>query len=103
MSDISQNTELSVKEAQLIHKYKNFYLNLQSGRRKPETEAQKHFIEVTLGLKSATNIHEVAFVKYMRKVANLRKEERKYKKEINPEDGATEGWYTRDDYKKYHS
>jgi uncharacterized protein YifE (UPF0438 family) len=37
---------LTRREQDLLHRYRRFYLDLVEGRRLPETDAQRHFLEV---------------------------------------------------------
>jgi len=57
---------LTAEEQQLLDKYIPFYRDLETGRREPETEEQKHFVRVTLGQAVAETPHEMAYAKYMR-------------------------------------
>jgi hypothetical protein len=57
---------LTPEEQQLLDKYMSFYRDLETGRRQPETEEQKHFVRVILGQAAAETPHEIAYAKYMR-------------------------------------
>lgn len=51
-------------EKRLLDQYLPFYKDLASGRRKPATEDQKHFVQVSMGKIAPVSSHEVAFLKY---------------------------------------
>jgi hypothetical protein len=40
---------LTQREQDLLHRYRRFYLDLVEGRRLPETDAQRRFLEVAIG------------------------------------------------------
>src|SRR5947207_720717 len=65
MADTSEPEALTPEEQQLLDKYIPFYRDLETGRRQPETEEQKHFVRVTLGQAVAETPHEMAYAKYM--------------------------------------
>ena len=52
-----------IKEKELLEKYGHFYRDLESGKRPPETEDQKHFVLVCKGLAKARTVHEVVYLK----------------------------------------
>jgi len=88
---------LSPEEESLLRKHMRFYRALETGTRKPTTEIQKHFIQVTRGLAAAETVHERAYVKHMRLRAAQRSANQS---EIvrNPEDGPTPDWFSREDW-----
>jgi hypothetical protein len=55
---------LTPTERVLIDNHLAFYLSLDSGARKPDTAAQRHFIAVCRGTAPPTTPHEIAFVKW---------------------------------------
>ena len=55
---------LTPTEEVLIQKHLAFYLSLETGTRKPNTAAQRHFVAVCRGAARPTTVHEVAFVKW---------------------------------------
>jgi len=57
---------LTQKEKVLLQKYYEFYRSLESGARKPSTEAQAHFAAVCRGHAKAKTAHEIAYAKYLR-------------------------------------
>jgi uncharacterized protein YifE (UPF0438 family) len=57
---------LTEDEKELLRRYLPFYRALESGRRKPSTQAQEHFVAVCEGGTKAETQHELAYVKYMR-------------------------------------
>ena len=105
MAEAAKNVgvRLLSEEQALLAKHLDFYRALASGRRKPTTAAQEHFVEVTVGHAAAETSHEFAYVKYLRLCAEQRDLERAESAELNrdPElDGPTDGWFTRGDWKK---
>ena len=56
--------QYSEEERKLLDKNIKFYKSLDSGNRTPETEEQKHFVEVCKGRKKPRSIHERAYIKY---------------------------------------
>lgn len=63
---MSQDEDLRAADWELLSKHLNFYEKLATGRRKPTTEAQVHFVEVCKGRAEPTTKHEVAYIKYRR-------------------------------------
>jgi uncharacterized protein YifE (UPF0438 family) len=68
-------TKFNKEERELIHKYKSFYESLDSGSRRPTTEAQKHFVTVCRDVSRAITNHEKVWVKY--KKYKLERKQRK--------------------------
>ena len=97
--------DLTLAEQQLRDSYMDFYDSLETGQRKPATEAQEHFVKVCHGRAKASTEHELAYVKYMRLRARLRraKEEQRDQQISIPlyEEGyPTPGWFTDEDWEK---
>jgi uncharacterized protein YifE (UPF0438 family) len=61
--------KLTPDEAALILRYLPFYIALDTGGRKPRTEAQKHFLKVCRGEAQPETSHEVTYLRY-RAVSN---------------------------------
>jgi len=57
--------ELTNYERQLLEKHKDFYEDLNHGRRKPTTEAQKHFLLVCRGQAPPETEHEFAYMHFL--------------------------------------
>lgn len=53
------------QEKVLLYRYYEFYRALETGKRKPSTAAQKHFVAVCQGRAKAETLHEKAYAKYM--------------------------------------
>lgn len=97
--------ELTPTEQQLLDRYMDFYDSLETGQRRPTTDAQEHFVKVCHGRAKASTEHELAYVKYMRLRAKLRREreEQRGKQDSIPlyEEGyPTPGWFTDEDWEK---
>ena len=89
---------LTDEEERLLARHLRFYRDLASGRRKPMTTAQEHFVKATVGHTAAETPHEWAYIKYKRLQARNRS---KSPSPRDPEiDGPTPEWFTRDDWKK---
>jgi uncharacterized protein YifE (UPF0438 family) len=58
--------QLTQKEKVLLQKHYEFYRALETGTRKPTTEAQAHFVAVCHGHAKAKTDHEKAYAKYLR-------------------------------------
>lgn len=54
------------EEKQLIDNYLLFYIDLDKGKRVPNTEKQKHFVRFCRCLEKANTPHEFAYLKYKR-------------------------------------
>lgn len=63
MSESRQN--FTQQEKVLLYKYFEFYRALETGKRKPSTAAQRHFVAVCQGRARAETVHEKTYVKYM--------------------------------------
>jgi ssDNA-binding Zn-finger/Zn-ribbon topoisomerase 1 len=61
---IEMTNELSKDEMRLIEKHHKFYLRLSSGKRRPSTPEQVHFVEVCRGEKAPETVHEIAWKKW---------------------------------------
>jgi uncharacterized protein YifE (UPF0438 family) len=59
---------LTQREQGLLHRYGRFYLDLIEGRRLPETEAQRRFLEVAAGHLPAVTEHERLWVRWRRMI-----------------------------------
>ena len=57
---------LTSDQVALIGRHFKFYRQLDLGERTPETEAQRHFVEVCRGRKSAVTPHEFAYMEFKR-------------------------------------
>lgn len=92
--------ELTDYERELIDKHLSFYRALATGKRKPTTGAQKHFVAMCEGRAKAETVHEFAYVKYMR--IQRAYEEKEYSRGIPEyEEGLPrQGWCTDNDWKK---
>jgi|GEM_PF-2399651 len=103
MADSAVN--LTPEEQQLLDEHLSFYEDLETGQRKPKTEAQEHFVKVCMGKAKASTDHELAYVKYMRLRAKLRREQDEQRDSSSAipeyEDGLPKpGWFTDEDWKK---
>jgi uncharacterized protein YifE (UPF0438 family) len=58
-------------ELGLIRKYRRFYEDLDSGRRKPTTKAQKNFVNVCQGFGTASTVHEKVWIKYKKYLCEI--------------------------------
>lgn len=76
----------------MLNKYLRFYEELESGKRKPATEEQEHFVKTTCGQAVAETDHKLAYAKHKRLQAQFREKEGFSKALHNPEDGPTEAW-----------
>jgi uncharacterized protein YifE (UPF0438 family) len=63
-------------EQSLINTWLWFYKELDSGERKPKSQAQQHFVEVCRGQTRAETQDEFAYVKFRMNVAHERENER---------------------------
>jgi uncharacterized protein YifE (UPF0438 family) len=99
MADADNPHALTPQEQALLEKHISFYLDLESGRRKPSTDAQEHFVKVSQGLVAAETIHELAFAKHMW----LRAAQRAMRRNESQEDLSDEPraeWFSREDWYK---
>jgi uncharacterized protein YifE (UPF0438 family) len=99
MAGTDYRADLTPEEERLLGRYLHFYRDLETGQRKPITPAQAHFVRVTLGQSGAETVHESAYAKHMRLRAQWRRKECQ-EFDRKPEDGPTEEWFTRADWKK---
>lgn len=53
------------QEKVLLYRYYEFYRALETGKRKPSTAAQKHFVAVCQGRAKAETLHEKVYAKYV--------------------------------------
>src|SRR5713101_3100317 len=58
--------KLSRIEEQLLARHLKFYTDLFTGKRSPQTVAQKHFVEVVRGRAKPESEHEVAYLKHLK-------------------------------------
>ena len=96
---------MTKKEKSLTQKHRKFYEALENGSRKPDSEAQLHFIKVCKGKTPAKTEHEFAYLKYRRiQVAKSEIiEEKKDNVPINePGRPEPEEWYSNKAFKKNH-
>lgn len=63
---VSQLPALNAWDRALIAHYLHFYLDLESGRRRPTTAAQRHFVLVAHSRARPSTQHEIAFTRYRR-------------------------------------
>jgi len=99
MSEVASLCELTPQEEALLERHMDFYRSLETGQRKPTTEAQEHFVRVSRALAAAETIHELAYVKHM----SLRAAQRAAKRaesEHDSEDGPKAEWFSREDWYK---
>lgn len=68
--------QLTQKEKVLLQKHYEFYRSLETGLRKPATEAQAHFVAVCRGHAKAKTEHETAYAKYIR-IRAVREQEKR--------------------------
>lgn len=68
--------QLTQKEKVLLQKHYEFYRSLETGLRKPATEAQTHFVAVCRGHAKAQTAHEITYAKYIRLRAVREQEKR---------------------------
>jgi uncharacterized protein YifE (UPF0438 family) len=59
---------LTQREQDLLYRYRRFYLRLVEGRRLPETNAQRCFLEVAAGRLPPMTEHERLWVRWQRMV-----------------------------------
>ncbi|MFC0179282.1 DUF413 domain-containing protein [Thorsellia kenyensis] len=64
---LSRHGDYTIKEAQLLEKYGNALLELESGSRKPETTEEKQFVAVCEGKQAAVTDIEKVWMKYIQK------------------------------------
>lgn len=74
-NSVNSSLKLTELEKNLLRKHFEFYKSLANKEREPVTEAQKHFVAMCKGQVTAETEHEVAFVKYIRIMASLLKEQ----------------------------
>lgn len=97
--------QLTLQEEALIEKYREFFQSLETGRRKPTTDAQAHFVAVCRGHSHAETEHEKAYAKLMR-IRAIQRREQYHAREAQGgiseyEDGYPHpGWFTDEDWKK---
>jgi uncharacterized protein YifE (UPF0438 family) len=81
--------QLTQKEKVLLQKYYEFYRALETGARKPVTEAQAHFVAVCQGHAKAKTAHELAYAKYLR-IRAVREQEKRALAKARPLPGPEE-------------
>jgi uncharacterized protein YifE (UPF0438 family) len=59
---------LTQREQDLLQQYRQFYLDLVEGRRLPETDAQRRFLEVAAGRLPPMTEHERLWVRRRREI-----------------------------------
>jgi predicted RNA-binding protein with RPS1 domain len=67
----SSSYQYSEEERKLLDKHIDFYKSLDSGSRVPETEEQKHFVEVCQRQKEPKTVHEKAYIKFKKEVKEV--------------------------------
>ena len=90
---------LSPEEERLLGANMSFCRDLETGQRRPTTEAQEHFVRVTRGLAIAMTSIEKAYAKHMRLRAARRAANRS-ERSHDPADGPTSEWFPREDWYK---
>lgn len=98
MPDSDDPYALTPEEQKLLDEHMQFYHDLETGHRQPETQAQKHFVRMTLGQAVAETPHEMAYAKYMRKRAQQHAAESHESRD--PSEGPTEEWGDREAWKQ---
>jgi uncharacterized protein YifE (UPF0438 family) len=96
------------QEKVLLYRYYEFYRALETGKRKPSTAAQKHFVAVCEGRAKAETLHEKTYAKYMKTRATQRREQAQEKAMQTEIPEYEEGyprpdWFTDDNRKKMRS
>ena len=59
---------LTQREQDLLQRYRQFYVDLVEGRRLPETDAQRRFLEVAAGRLPPMTEHERLWVRWRRMI-----------------------------------
>lgn len=59
--------DISDQEDDLLRKHLPFYEDLELGIRKPESDAQHHFLAVVKGRATPRTAHEIAFLKHIKR------------------------------------
>ncbi len=98
--DSDEPAQPTPEQERLLTKYLAFYRDLETGRRKPTTPAQEHFVAFTTGHIPAETDHERAYAVHMRLRAYQRELARQDRGSRDPDDGPTDEWFTREDWKK---
>ena len=62
--------DISDQEDDLLRKHLSFYEDLELGIRKPESDAQHHFLAVIKGRATPRTAHEIAFLKHIKRRQN---------------------------------
>ena len=78
---------LTQREQDLLHRYGRFYFDLIEGRRLPETEAQRRFLEVAAGHLPAVTEHERLWVRWRRMIRD--RNVRAVKRRMGPNEPST--------------
>ena len=73
---------LTQREQDLLRRYRQFYLGLVEGRRLPETDAQRRFLEVAAGRLPPMTEHERLWVRWRRMIRE--RNIRAIKRQIGP-------------------
>jgi uncharacterized protein YifE (UPF0438 family) len=84
---------LTQREQDLLHRYQRFYLDLVEGRRLPETDAQRRFLEVAAGRLPAVTEHERLWIRWRRMIRdrNIRAVKRRMRPDEPSDRSATTG------------
>ncbi len=102
---MDEKFRLTTEERKLVNKNLDFYVSLSSGKRKPQTEEQRHFVRVCKCKTKANTVHELAFIKYrMKEIAMKNVEKKESEQGVRQfEPGHPDSsWFTNDDWKKLH-
>lgn len=89
----------------LLSKYSKFYEELDSGRRKPTTKEQEHFVMACRYQAAAETLHEKVWIKKKRQMTyEIQKRHKEKEKECGipeTEEGTPRpGWFTDEDWEK---
>ena len=100
MSDTDDSCELTPEEEKLLAEHLIFYRDLETGRHRPQTKAQEHFVLFTLGRAAAETIHERAYAKHMRLRGKLRAAN-EIEIPRDPREGPSAEWFLRADWYRF--
>lgn len=63
---MARGRQVNLNQAMLLSKHLAFYCALDTGQRRPTTDAQRHFVAVCRGRAEPYNAHERAYINYRR-------------------------------------
>lgn len=66
----SRHGYFTIREAQLLERYGNAYIELDSGKREPMTDDERQFVAVCNGERAPMNEHEKVWLKYIEHTRN---------------------------------